>query len=72
MDEQQLFQVVWGTSAVPAVGWGVKVFADTSETARNATEAQRFYNARVQAGVECKLQTILGVTIMDSGKGEAS
>ena len=66
MDEHQFFQVVWGTPEVPKIGWGVKVFNDPSEGARNATEALRFFAGRAQAGVCCKLQTTLGVTLMDS------
>ncbi len=72
MNEQQFFQVVWGTPSVPQIGWGVKVFADPSEGARNAMEAQRYYDARVKAGICCKLQTILGVTILDSEDATAA
>jgi|JI8StandDraft_1071087.scaffolds.fasta_scaffold934681_2 hypothetical protein len=66
MDEQQFYQVVWGTKAVPAMGWGRKVFADPGLEARNASEARRFFEERVEAGVPCRLQTILGETLQDS------
>ena len=66
MNEQQFYQVTWGTAGVPQIGWGRKVFADPSLEARNASEAQRFFAERVGAGVPCQLQTVLGVTIRDS------
>ena len=65
-NEQQFYQVVWGTKDIPTLGYGIRVFTNPSLEARNASEAQRFYRERVEAGIPCKLQTILGVTIRDS------
>ena len=65
-NEQQFYQVIWGTKAVPSMGWGRKVFADPGLEARNASEAKRFFEERVKTGIPCQLQTILGATIRDS------
>ncbi len=66
MNEAQFYRVVWGVTGVPALGWGVKVFSDIDESARNLAKARQFYNSLVQDGVPCRLQTALGVTVRDS------
>ena len=66
MDEEQFYRVVWGVKNSPALSWGVKVFADVAESARNLSEARQFYSSLVQEGIPCQLQTALGVTVRDS------
>lgn len=66
MNEEQFYRVVWGAKNIPALGWGVQVFADIDESARNFSEATQCYNQFVQEGIPCRLQTALGVPVRDS------
>ena len=43
MNEEQFYRVVWGVAGVPALGWGVKVFADIEELGKSPVVLQQSF-----------------------------